>query len=101
MNSVKSAIAQAPGIVGISAKHLESGKMIRHNADTLFFTASTFKVPLLVELFRQVDKGKIDLQQRWKISDSDQSPGGGLLKTLTVGLQPTIHDLAMWVFQPE
>ena len=95
MNSVKSAIAQAPGIVGVSAKHLESGKIFRHNADTLFFTASTFKVPLLVEFFRQVDEGKIDLQHRWEISDSDQSPGGGLLKTLEVGLRPTIHDLAM------
>ena len=95
MSSVKSAIDQTPGVVGVSAKHLESGKTIRHNADTLFFTASTFKVPLLVEFFRQVDAGKIDLRHRWEISDSDQSPGGGILKTLTMGLQPTIHDLAM------
>ena len=95
MNSVKSAIAQAPGTVGVTAKHLESGKTIRHNGDTVFFTASTFKVPVLVELYRQVDEGKIALGQRVELTDALRAPGGGLLKTLGVGLQPTIHDLAM------
>lgn len=94
MNSVKSLIAETPGMIGVSAKHLESGKTIQHNADTLFFTASTLKVPLLVELYRQVDEARIDLQQRVELTGTHLAPGGGLLKTLAPGLRPTVHDLA-------
>lgn len=95
MDSVQSAIARAPGTVGVTAKHLESGRTIRHNGDTVFFTASTFKIPVLVELYRQVDGGKIDLEQRVELTDALKAPGGGLLKALGVGLQPTVHDLTM------
>ena len=95
MSSVDEAIAKVPGIVGLAARHLDSGARIRHNADVPFFTASTFKVPLLVELFRQVDRGGIDLSGRVEFTDAMRVPGSGVLKELEAGLRPTIHDLAM------
>ena len=95
MTPVESAIARAPGIVGVAAKHLETGREIRHNADALFFTASTLKVPLLVELYRQVDQRKIDVGTRIELTDTHRVPGSGVLKEMGAGLQPTIRDLAM------
>ena len=95
MGSVQLAIDQAPSVVGLAAKHLDSGAIIRHNADETFFTASTFKVPVLVELYRQVDDGKIDLNQRVEMTDDMRAPGGGVLKELGAGLALTVHDLAM------
>ena len=83
------------GIVGVAAKHLETGECISHNADTVFFTASTLKVPLLVELYRQVDAGIINVNQRIDLTDALRVPGSGVLKELSSGLQPTLHDLAM------
>ena len=62
---------------------------------TLFFTASTFKVPILVELYRQVDRGIVDPTARLELTDEVRSPGGGTLKELDSGLRLTIHDLAM------
>ena len=50
MSTLDELISRVPAIVGVSAKHLETGAEVRHNADGVFFTASTFKVPLLVEL---------------------------------------------------
>jgi beta-lactamase class A len=95
MGAVESAISRVPALVGVAAKHLETGREIRHNADQAFFTASTLKVPLLVELYRQVDVGQIDLDERIELIDAHRVPGSGVLKELAEGINPTIRDLAM------
>ena len=95
MSAIEDFTAQTDGIVGVAAKHIETGERVSHNADTVFFTASTLKVPLLVELYRQVDAGIIDVNQRIDLADALRVPGSGVLKELSSGLQPTVHDLAM------
>ena len=95
MTSVETEISQVSGVVGVSAKHLETGHEIRHNADVAFFTAITFKVPVLVELYRQIDEGKINPNARVELTNDMRAPGGGVLKELGAGLQPTVHDLAV------
>ena len=47
MHPVQKAIAQIQGTLGIAARHLKTGEKIRHNAETVFLTASTLKIPLL------------------------------------------------------
>ena len=95
MPSIKDAISHIQGTVGLSARHLESGREIQHNAGDVFFTASTLKVPVLVELYRQVDRGRIDLNRRVELTDDLRVPGSGVLKEMAPGLNPTVHDLAM------
>ena len=95
MSAIQDFMAHTGGVVGVSAKHLETGERVSHNAETVFFTASTLKVPLLVELYRQVDAGIIDVHQRIDLTDALRVPGSGVLKELASGLQPTVHDLAM------
>jgi beta-lactamase class A len=95
MSAIQDFTAHTGGVVGVAAKHLETGERVSHNADTVFFTASTLKVPLLVELYRQVDAGIIDVNQRIDLTDALRVPGSGVLKELAAGLQPTVHDLAL------
>ena len=95
MSAIQDFMAHTGGVVGVSAKHLETGEHVSHNADTVFFTASTLKVPLLVELYRQVDAGIIDVDQRIDLTDALRVPGSGVLKELASGVQPTVHDLAV------
>ena len=95
MTSIKDAISRIEGTVGLSARHLETGREIQHNAGDVFFTASTLKVPVLVELYRQVDRGRIDLNRRVELTDDHRVPGSGILKEMAPGLNPTVHDLAM------
>ena len=94
MNTLESAIAAVPAVTGVAAKHLETGKELAHQADDLYFTASTFKVPILVELYRQVDMGIVDPSARLELTDADRAPGSGVLKELAAGLRPTVRDLA-------
>ena len=94
MNNLESAIAAVPAVTGMAAKHLDTGQELAHQADDLYFTASTFKVPILVELYRQVDMGIVDPSARLELTDADRSPGSGVLKELAGGLRPTVCDLA-------
>lgn len=95
MTSIQTAISRIEATVGVAARHLETGREIQHNADDVFFTASTLKVPVLVELYRQVDRGIVDLNQRVELTDGMRVPGSGILKEMEAGLNPTLHDLAM------
>ena len=95
MTTLQEAVSQVPGVVGVAARHLDTGQTIEHNADTVFFTASTFKVPILAELYRQVDAGTLDLSHRVELTDTLRVPGSGVLRELGSGLAPTLHDLAM------
>ena len=95
MTTLQDAISKVPGVVGVAARHLETGHTIEHNADTVFFTASTFKVPILAELYRQVDAGTLDLSHRVELTDTLRVPGSGVLRELGSGLASTLHDLAM------
>ena len=95
MTTLQEAVSQVPGVVGVAARHLETGQTIENNADTVFFTASTFKVPILAELYRQVDAGTLDLSHRVELTDTLRVPGSGVLRELGSGLAPTLHDLAM------
>lgn len=49
------------GDVGIYARQLRSGRTVAIAADTIFPTASLIKVPLLLTLYDQVERGKLDL----------------------------------------
>ena len=95
MTTFQEAVSQVPGVVGVAARHLETGHSVECNADETFFTASTFKVPILAEVYRQVDAGTLDLSQRVELTDALRVPGSGVLRELDNGVAPTLHDLAM------
>ncbi|MDH4109628.1 MAG: class A beta-lactamase [Gammaproteobacteria bacterium] len=74
--------ATAGGSMGVAVVHLESGRSAFVNADEPYPMASTYKVPLAVELLHQVDAGKLALTQRVDIGVEAYSPGSGMLAKL-------------------
>jgi beta-lactamase class A len=57
-------IAQVPGaVVAVSYRDLASGVAFDVNGDTSFHAASTMKVPVMIELFRMVERGELSLDQ--------------------------------------
>ena len=81
--------------VGFSATHLPSGNSVAIQPHRLFPTASVYKVPVLVELYRQAEAGRFALTDRLELADGHRIIGSGVLQTLGAGLSPTLRDLAM------
>jgi beta-lactamase class A len=53
-----------PGaVVGVAFRDLASGAELFVNADESFHAASTMKLPVLIETFRQIDAGRLRLDQ--------------------------------------
>jgi beta-lactamase class A len=74
--------AVSGGVVGASAIHIESGRRVSLNGTEAFPMASTFKVPIAVQLLTRVDRGEIKLDQMVEIKPSDLHPGSGTLTEL-------------------
>ena len=88
-------VAQAAGEVALAGMNLTTGEEIARNAERSMPTASVFKLPLLVEVFRQAEAGALDLDERVTLRAEDVVMGSGILRDFGPGLQPTVRDLAM------
>ena len=88
-------VANAGGEVALAAMNLTTGEEVARNAERSMPTASVFKLPLLVEVFRQVATGALDLEDRVTLRAEDVVMGSGILRDFEPGLQPTLGDLAM------
>jgi len=85
--------ASFAGELGVYAKNLTTGEELAYRADEVMPTASTIKVAIMAELYRQAGVGTIDLGRRIRVDASDWYGGTGVLKELMPGLEPTVHDL--------
>lgn len=71
--------ALSGGVVGVSAIHIESGKRLVQNGQDHFPMASSYKVPIAIELLTKVDSGKYTIDQLIEIDRNDLHPGSGML----------------------
>jgi beta-lactamase class A len=84
-----------PGKVGIFVRNIETGEETGLAADDQFPMASTYKVAIMTEVFRQAEAGRFSLTDRVTLADGDRALGSGLFSYMSPGLNPTIHDLLL------
>lgn len=77
---------------GIAFMDMESGEQYVHLGDQLFPIASSFKLFILSELFRQIEAGLVSMDERIMLDDSNKSIGSGLLRYFNVGCSLTVYD---------
>src|SRR5215510_13870674 len=82
-----------PGVIGVSARDIKTGEEISINGDRLFPMASVYKIPIMVEVFRQIEAKKFSLDDRIEVGDEHRTLGSGVLTLLSNGLKPTVKDL--------
>ncbi|MFZ5824662.1 MAG: serine hydrolase [Bacillota bacterium] len=83
------------GTMGVWAQDLNSGEGLSFGAaHESFPSASTIKLAILYELFRQAGEGRVDLDALWTMTAEDQVPGTGVLKDLSPGIRLPVRDLA-------
>jgi beta-lactamase class A len=90
---IQSAIQGFPGTVSLSAKNLDTGATYELRADAPVPTASTIKLPIMVELFAEAEEGKLDWNQKLELTDQAKVSGSGVLTELSAGDLLPIRDL--------
>ena len=73
--------AATAGVLGVVAIDLNTGAVLQHNANALFPQASSIKIPIMAEVFRQAEAGKIDLSASVTLQSSDAAGGSGDLQS--------------------
>jgi len=94
-SAVERIIAEAEaggGSVGVTLVG-PNGDTFAHNADRKYGAASTVKIPLMVEIFRQIDRGERSLDDPYTLVDEDRAAGSGVILELHTGITLTLNDL--------
>ncbi len=78
---------------GIYLKCVETGEEIAISADETMDTMSVIKIPLMAEVFRQIEAGKFALTDKIAVKESDKRPGTGVIRSLDAGVNLTVKDL--------
>jgi beta-lactamase class A len=87
-------IEKGPGKVFLAAKNLKTGERIAIRADEKVRTASTIKLPILVDLYAQAAAGKINLDEEVVMREVDMVSGSGVLRELSAGTRLKLRDVA-------
>lgn len=91
---VEEVLTEIDGHTGVFARRLDgAGETLEIHADTSFTLASVVKLPLLIHLLRLRDRGRLSLDDRIELRDSDRVAGSGIIQFLDAGLKPTVRDL--------
>lgn len=78
--------AEIPGaVVAVAFHDLQSGDTLALNADDSFHAASTMKVPVMIELFRQADAGELALDTGVRLENQFKSIVDGSPYSLSPG----------------
>jgi len=83
------------GVLGVAILDLTTGQKYFLHADEVLPTASSIKIAILAELYRQAQQGKIKLGDLYTLQSSDLAGGSGIAGALTPGVtRLTIRDVA-------
>jgi len=86
------------GVLGLAILDLSSGQKFLLHPDDVFPQASSIKIAVLAELYRQAQQGKLKLTDLYTVEASDLVPDSDILGGLTPGVtRITNRDLATMV----
>ncbi|HUP90087.1 MAG TPA: serine hydrolase [Longimicrobiales bacterium] len=87
-------ISQHKGVVALTLVDLSTGEKVSIRGNEQFPSASVIKLPILVELFHQIQRGPLKLTDPIVMLASDQRPGSGILQFFSTPHQLTVGDAA-------
>jgi len=83
------------GVLGVAILDLTTGQKFLLHADEVFPQASSIKIAVLAELYRQAQSGKLKLNDFYTVQASDLVPDSDIMGGLTPGVtRITLRDLA-------
>ena len=83
------------GVLGVAVMDLSDGRALLWHADDVYPTASSIKIAVLAELYRQAQEGKLKLTDLYTVRKEDDVPDSSIFNGLSFGVtQLTLRDLA-------
>jgi beta-lactamase class A len=83
------------GVMGVAILDLTTGQKYLLHADEVMPTASSIKIAILAELYRQAQQGQVKLTDSYTLQQSDMVGGSGITSVLTPGMtRLTLRDVA-------
>jgi beta-lactamase class A len=83
------------GVLAVAILDLSTGQKYLLHADEVLPTASSIKIAILAELYRQAQQGKLKLTDFYTLQQSDMVGGSGITSVLTPGMtRLTLRDVA-------
>ena len=92
-SGLRTLAARLPASAAIEVLDLSTGFRAGYNANVAMPAASTIKVPVMVEVFRQLADGRFDLNRRVTLRASDKDYGSGDLCDAPVGSTYAVSEL--------
>jgi beta-lactamase class A len=90
---IKAEVSQFKGNVWIYAKNLDNGKEYSLRGEEKVRTASTIKLPIMTEVFRQVSQGKLKWTDEVTLDKTNKQGGSGILNEFTDGTKVDLKTL--------
>jgi len=72
------------GTLGLGVIHIETGQRVYINNSQRYPMASTYKVPIAVQLLKRVENGEIKLEDMITVNQYDLHPGSGSISELLI-----------------
>ena len=85
---------KAPGLYGVYVYELDSGDSYGINTDIRFEAASTIKVPILIKLYKEIELGRVNREQKLSYIPADYEEGTGSIQMTGFGSEWTVSELA-------
>ncbi len=92
-HDVRTLARHVRGAIALDVLDLDTGYATGFNAARSMPAASTIKLPVMVEVFAQLQSGRFDLQRRVTLEAGDKDYGSGVLCDLPVGTTYPVSDL--------
>jgi beta-lactamase class A len=94
MQEITQLITAFPGTVGLYLHDLKTGEKFTHNQNISFPMASTYKIPILIQLFRDFEAGLLSLEDKISLQDKQTAPYS-LLNLFSANTHLALQDLAL------
>jgi beta-lactamase class A len=93
-SKVEQAVASAEEKASVGVAVIApDGSTWSKNGDRQFQAASTVKIPLMIEIYRMIDRDELALDDVFRLERSDKTPGSGVLTHMHAGIELTLADI--------
>ncbi len=86
-------VARLEGRYGVAVMDLDGGAPFGAHMDEIFTAASVNKLPIAVTVYREVEAGRLKMEDEWEMLPGDVTSGTGVLKYKAPGNKFTVREL--------